>query len=110
MNCARAKKIDITSDVPWNPEDVQKNIYIITPEPYNDILDDTYNERKLYYRKTLDARNLDWWIYHPYFMYPGEIMMKKLPPTHNKDGKDIVNNPIPNPPQINKSIAPNKYM
>ena len=36
--------------------------------------------------------------------------MKKLPPTHSKDGKDIVNNPIPNPPQINKSIAPNKYM
>ena len=36
------------------------------------------------------------------------IKLWRNSPTHNKDEKYIVKNPIPNPSQINKSITLNK--
>ena len=77
---------------------------MIKPEIYNDTIDNEDNEIKLNHRKKRNWIYSDWWKYNSYFMYTGEKLWKNSP-THNKDGKYLVNNPIPTPPKIKKYIA-----
>ena len=62
--------VNLMNDMPWYPE--TKTDSDITPDKYDNNIEEAENNRQANIKKTQDQNQEIWWKYNSYFLYPGE--------------------------------------